>query len=76
MRRTETVMTYDQWERRFKRQVKRYVKRKLNRSIYVSGYVLPDYNAYLDVYRLHLERVLKYIPSGTWKGNRHEKTCM
>lgn len=32
MRRTETVMTYDQWERRFKRQVKRYVKRKLNRA--------------------------------------------
>lgn len=37
MRRTETVMTYDQWERRFKRQVKRYVKRKLNRAfMYVS----------------------------------------
>lgn len=32
MRRTETVMTYDQWERRFKRQVKRYVKKKLNRA--------------------------------------------
>ena len=32
MRRTETVMTYDQWERRFKRQVNRYVKRKLNRA--------------------------------------------
>ena len=32
MRRTETVMTYDQWERRFKIQVKRYVKRKLNRA--------------------------------------------
>lgn len=32
MRRTETVMTYDQWECRFKRQVKRYVKRKLNRA--------------------------------------------
>lgn len=32
MKRTETVMTYDQWERRFKRQVKRYVKKKLNRA--------------------------------------------
>ena len=32
MRRTETVMTYDQWERRFKKQVKRFVKRKLNRA--------------------------------------------
>ena len=32
MRRTETVMTYDQWERRFKRQVNRYVKSKLNRA--------------------------------------------
>ena len=36
MRRTETVMTYDQWERRFKRQVKRYVKRKLNRAFMLS----------------------------------------
>lgn len=32
MRRTETVMTYDQWERRFKRQVKRYVKRNRIKS--------------------------------------------
>lgn len=41
MRRTETVMTYDQWERRFKRQVKRYVKRKLNRAfMYLVTFLL------------------------------------
>ena len=32
MRRTETVMTYDQWERRFKKSLKKTIRKKLNRA--------------------------------------------
>lgn len=33
MRRTETVMTYDQWERRFKKALKKTIRKKLNRAL-------------------------------------------
>ncbi len=33
MRRTETVMTYDQWERRFKKALKKTIRQKLNRAL-------------------------------------------
>lgn len=29
----ETVMTYEQWERRFKRALKRTIKQKVNRAL-------------------------------------------
>ena len=32
-KRTETVMTYDQWERRFKRALKKTIRQKLNRAL-------------------------------------------
>lgn len=31
-KRTETVMTYDQWERRFKKALKKTIKQKVNRA--------------------------------------------
>ena len=30
--RTETVMTYDQWERRFKKALKKTIRQKVNRA--------------------------------------------
>ena len=33
MRRTDTVMTYDQWERRFKKALKKTIRQKLNRAL-------------------------------------------
>ena len=33
MRRTETVMTNDQWERRFKKALKKTIRQKLNRAL-------------------------------------------
>ena len=36
MRRTETVMTYDQWERRFKKALKKTIRKKLNRAFVVE----------------------------------------
>lgn len=32
-KRTETVMTYDQWERRFKKALKKTIRQKLNRAL-------------------------------------------
>ena len=31
-KRTETVMTYDQWERRFKKALKKTIRQKVNRA--------------------------------------------
>lgn len=65
MRRTETVMTYDQWERRFKRQVKRYVKRKLNRAfMYLVMFFLITMPIWMFIDYI-LRGYTKYIPSGT-----------
>lgn len=33
MRKTETVMTYDQWEFRFKKALKKTIRKKLNRAL-------------------------------------------
>ena len=41
MRKTETVMTYDQWEYRFKKALKKTIKKKLNTALqYVAFFIL------------------------------------
>ena len=41
MRKTETVMTYDQWEYRFKKVLKKTIKQKLNTALqYVAFFIL------------------------------------
>ncbi|WP_182433993.1 MULTISPECIES: hypothetical protein [Clostridia] len=41
MRKTETVMTYDQWECRFKKALKKTIKQKLNTALqYVAFFIL------------------------------------
>lgn len=41
MRKTETLMTYDQWECRLKKALKKTIKQKLNTALqYVAFFIL------------------------------------